>query len=230
MLNSKDNIAILKLAFDEYSKQYGETLPSDDELAHLTFSEKFEQKMRRIIKAEKNRYYYLVNTLAKRIACFVLAIILSFTTVTFSVDALREPFVEFVVEVYEKFTSLFFSKDTTNQSSEKNFVFEPIEPTYIPEGYKLESREQTAFSLLCVYINKNGEKLYYRQKIGDSIEININTEKVDYQNIDINKIQAIYYYNKNVPTITFNTKGQTYSILGNTTKHELIKIAESIFF
>ena len=81
MFNSKENIRVLKHAFDEYSKQFVETLPSEQELAHLTFSDKFERKMQRIIKAEKNHYYYLVNTLAKRVACIALAIILSFTTV-----------------------------------------------------------------------------------------------------------------------------------------------------
>lgn len=196
MFNSKENIEILKHVFDEYSKQYVETLPSDDALAHLTFSEEFEQKMRRIIKAEKNRYYYLVNTLAKRVACIVLAIILSFTTVTFSVDALREPFVEFVVEVYEKFTSLFFSKNTENQGSEESFVFKPIEPTYIPEGYKLESSDLFPTSFRCIYKDLSGNEINFLQKLKVDNLLNIDTENSNYQEITFGNQKGVFLKTK----------------------------------
>lgn len=228
MFDSKKNIEILKQAFDEYSKRYVAALPTDEELTDLTLSDKFERKMQRLIKAEKRKLYYLYNTVAKRVACIVLAIIISFTTVTFSVDALREPFVKFVVEVYEKFTSLFFEKDTEIQSSEEEFVFVPIEPSYIPDGYVLEHKEQTFSNLLCIYSDGNGNKIHYRQRAYLNITMNIDTETTHHENILINNNEAVYYEKYNTSNIIFNNGEYIFVISSQLTKEEIIKIAESI--
>lgn len=62
------------------------------------FSDRFEQKMQRIIRSQKG-VLKLVNTVGKRVACIALAVIICLATTVFSVEALRKPFIEAVEQV-----------------------------------------------------------------------------------------------------------------------------------
>ncbi|MBR7132518.1 MAG: hypothetical protein IKD04_03215 [Clostridia bacterium] len=62
------------------------------------FSAEFEQKMQRLIRSQKG-VLKLVNTVYKRVACVALAVIICLATTVFSVEALREPFMEAVEQV-----------------------------------------------------------------------------------------------------------------------------------
>lgn len=72
----------------------------------IEFSAAFEQKMEKLIKREKKPYFYLINTAAKRVACIIAALIIAVAGTVLSVDALREGVKNFIVEVYEKFSSV----------------------------------------------------------------------------------------------------------------------------
>ena len=55
-----------------------------------------------LIKLQKKSYYQDINTVGNRVASIVVVFILCLFITVFSVKALREPFINFVVETYEK--------------------------------------------------------------------------------------------------------------------------------
>ena len=78
MYKSKQNLDILYRAFDEYCKYYMTTLPGKEELEKITFSPEFEAKMEKLVNKQKKPYYYMINTVAKRVAWIIVAFMKAF--------------------------------------------------------------------------------------------------------------------------------------------------------
>lgn len=111
-----NNNALLKNAFIDafYPETSAET---------QKFSPVFENRMKMLIQKQKG-IYRLVNTVGKRVACLILVIVISITTVACSVKEIREPIIEgikkFFVNANEQLqgttadeVSEFFPKDVT---------------------------------------------------------------------------------------------------------------------
>lgn len=105
------------------------------------FSDEFETKMKVIIKSQKG-FNRLVNTTAKRVACILLAILISLSTVACSIKDVREPIIneiqKFFVNAKELLTNtaadkvaMLFPQDVTKivgtsyiSKSQKQYVIE----------------------------------------------------------------------------------------------------------
>ena len=229
MFSQKEK-SVLYEAFDMYYAEYCNTLPTKEELSYITFSKEFEDKMEKLIAREKKFYYYWINTVGKRVAMIITAILISLTSITFGVKAIREPVIRFIVETFEKFSNVIFVKDISDEeSSDYEFVFVKTYPTYIPEEFVVESNYEDEVKYKLVYSNSEKTAMFmYMQAINSEGVLQANTENVTYENIVINNSNAIYYSNKGTNTIIFNTKEYVFTIEGNISKDELIKIAESI--
>ena len=131
MFSQKEK-SIIYEAFDMYYLDYCKTLPSNEELSHITFTKEFEERMRKLIEREKKFYFYWINTVRKRVAIIILVIIISLTSVTFGVKAIREPVIRFILETFEKFTNITFVNDDETEILANDFIFENKFPTYIP--------------------------------------------------------------------------------------------------
>ena len=218
------DINVLREALEIYSQECADSLPNEDELEKHIFSEAFENKMMKLIKLQKKTYYQYINTVGKRVASIVAVFILCLFITIFSVKALREPFVHFIVETYEKFTSIFVEKETTND----NIEFKVMVPQYIPEGYVTEEPIITDLDVIYTYFNNDGLYFIYTQDLFDKIQTTIDTEKTFYEKIQIDSLEGIYYENKGMNCLVFNDGTYNFSISGYISKDEIIKIAESI--
>lgn len=67
----------LKAAFELYNQQLSDNLPNKDELKTITFSQTFETKMKKLLAAQKKSYYYMINTVGKRIAIIITALLIT---------------------------------------------------------------------------------------------------------------------------------------------------------
>lgn len=197
-------------AFDLYSKELCETLPSDEELANISFSDEFEEKMQKLIEKQKKFYYYWLNTAGKRAAAVIAALFVGLTAVTFGVKAIREPFLRFIVETFEKFSSIIFMNDDDNSgqssiSADADFEFEAVEPSYIPEGFVLDSKIEDSVGFQAFYINKNNSlSILYMQMVNNKSVFQVDTQNTNYEKILVNNYEAIYYSNKGENNIVFN--------------------------
>ena len=98
----------LKQAVEIYAMNWLDSLPTDEELRdQIQFSDKFEARMRKLIRRQKKPYYRFVNTAMKRVAVIFVAVVLAFSAMM-SVEAIRTPVINFFIEIYERFTAVTF--------------------------------------------------------------------------------------------------------------------------
>lgn len=224
MFLSKEIDEKLIKAFEIYNKKLCESLPTVEELKHITFSEVFEKKMQKLIKAQKKSYFYLINTVGKRVAIIVLALFISLTATTFSVKAIRESVIEFITETFENFTKV--TVEIEDAHAQDDIV--KILPKYIPEGYALETESKSVGIYRGIYSNIHNNTIDYIQQINFGTIHNVNTEDIEYEDIKINSLEGIKYIKNGINTVVFADGTYMYTIYGKVSFDELIKIAESI--
>ena len=224
MLFTEKEKTILNSAFEKYIEELCNDLPNKDELEHVTFSNEFLLKMQRLLKAEKKFYYRMFNTVGKKVASIILAIFIGLTATVLSVEALRESFINFIIETFK----LGAIVRVTDSYEEFNFI--KLSPQYITDGFILESEVEVDSNIYKkVYSSNDSSFIIYTQSIATQNLTGINTENITYEKIYIGTFEAITYSKNDTFTIIFTDNYYTYKIYSTLPKEELIKIAESIF-
>ena len=227
MFDSKKNLEILIKAFDVIAMEEAKALPTPDECEHITFSAEFEQKMRKLINREKKPYYYLINTVGKRVACIILAALITLTSVTFGVKAIREAVIDFFVETFEKFSIVGFKDEDI---PENNKIIETYyAPTYIPEGYELKKDKRMVTYRRMRYESNEGY-IEFNQDIMQRISMYIDTETSQLEEIMILGNRAFCLLKGESVSIYWNDEQYSYFIRSESEcpKAEIIKFAENV--
>jgi len=141
-----------------------EAVRSAAEKPHV-FSDLFEQRMKKVIRHEKNgKYKWFGTRMQKLVASIVIALLVMFGSVM-SVRAARESIVRFFIEMYEKFSVVFFDTEYDDPASRSvSGEMEFYEPSYVPEGYVEVERKVLIDFLQIRYENKDGKSITYTQK------------------------------------------------------------------
>lgn len=224
MFSSQKNMDILIRALDAYAKECDEALPMEE--GSEAFSEAFEKNMQNLIKRQKRFYFSYIHTFGKRAACIALVVIVGLFATVFSVKALREPFVDFVVETYNKFTKIFTAGEQSNINEKP--VFEIYEPQYIPQGFTAEESVMTDAVYNRIYTTTDGRFIDYSQGIGENAQSYIDAETTVYEKIFVHSFEAVYYESKGVNGVVFSDGYYIFSVSGYVSKEDILKIAESI--
>lgn len=220
MTNDKFKKAISKALCDEYSESI-----SKHNSDHV-FSDSFNKKMDKLIKRQKKPYYRLINTAGKRVACFVvLVLVASFTTVI-SVDAFREAFKDFFMKIFSTHSEISAVDDSNENvpgTIENNY-----EITYDLTGYDIIFDERNEYSRNITY--QKGEMVIdYYQYVKPKFDFGLNTENAEITTLDINGREAIYYCdNRNYYNIIWDNGEYVIMLSSNIGKNELISIANSV--
>ena len=224
MLFSRIGDEKLKKAFELYNEKYCQGLPSEEQLKEITFSERFEAKMQKLLCQQKKAYYYMINTVGKRAAILVLSLLIALSTVTFGVRAIRETVIEFITETYEKFTRIIVE----SEDAPDELVLEPIKPQYVPEGFEiaLENKYTTMYNV--VYEKVQKQSILYTQQINGEFDFRANTEGIEYETIYINSLEGIIYEQNKTNNLIFGTPKYFFIFSGNIPFNELVKMAESV--
>lgn len=213
-------------AFDLYVREQDALLPTEEELSTITLSPEFQAKMERMLTLRKRGYYHMFGTWGRRVASILIALLVATTTVTVSVKALREKVIEFFTEVFDTHTVVTFVDDTPDVPDE--IALEPRKPSYIPEGYVMETEEYLNTSYRVAYINGNGDRIVYRQRWKDSSEIILDTENAQSCEIAVGSRHVISYISKGTTFITFTDEAYVFTLSGVLNVETLMKIIESI--
>ena len=154
MKNYNDNN--LKEALHLYAEKMDKEFPTDEEVADVKFSAEFEQKIDNIVQSRKRPFLNIFNTTAKRVAS-VAAIFIVLISVTFSVSAIREPFIEMFQKIFNDHIEIKLEGDTTE------YIAEIYAITEIPEGYTLTNEIINTIMFHRDYDNKDGLSFSYTQ-------------------------------------------------------------------
>lgn len=161
--------AELKNAFREVASLEFSHIPTDETSIKYNFSDKFNKRMQKLIKSQKKAYWCLVNTAAKRVAIIFLAIFTMFTA-AFSVKAIREPVVNFIMEIYETFTHYLFEGDTTNTISKEYSI------TELPDGYIQTNKFRNENLITTIYEKTAHNVIEFTQTTTKHAQIHIDNE------------------------------------------------------
>lgn len=214
-------------AFDLHCQQWCEELPTDEELADITFSPTLQEKMRRLLRRQRCGFYVLFGTAGRRVASVLVMLLVSMTIATVSVKALREPVVRFITEVFETFTSILFVND---EPTPADVQLEAVMPAYIPEGYVVEWQGSDGKTMHRIaYYNADTEtRLLYTQRRDKDGVLTANTEEIVYHAVSVNGVEGIAYSQKDSTAVMFVRGGYAFTVKGTLAEEELLHIAASI--
>lgn len=219
---SKSEINEINKAFTVYCQLYAEKY-KDIENKNILFSSDFENKMQKLINRNKKPYFRLINTAAKRIAVIIVAIIIALTSTALSVNAIRQEIKNFVIETFEKFSTVFFNEN-------QNHVFEIMKkykPDTFPEGFKLSEEYTDEVTYKIKYNDKNGNEILYLQRLAsDGLSFDNENGNIE----EINNGVYVEEKSNNIKMYLWSDGTYKYSLhaFGNINKEELLKMAKSL--
>ncbi len=200
-----------------------ETLPADDEIEY-EFSNEFKRKIKKLIRQNKTRSQVeAMAFLRMRVVVFVAAIIILLVS-AMSVSAMRAAVFEFITEVNEKFTHIFFNESRSSQDAADGFAI--YEPAYIPEGFKLVNKNTDGLVLL--EYEKENDFISYSQQCLENVSSNINTEGVRLEELEFKGLPAKYYSNQGVQNLLWYDEKYMYMVSSTLDRDIVFKIAESV--
>lgn len=165
---------MLRSAFQSLSDELIEEWEKGAEIQH-EFSERFEHKMKKIIRKVKTRELLTeLRSYAKPLTMTAAAVLL--VCIIFFADSMTaraNPMLLFQkMEIILEDSEMYIYDEDLD-----NYCFYPYEPTYIPEGYTEVKKTIRDSSLYIEYVNELDEKISWSQKaIRSNTIIGINTE------------------------------------------------------
>ena len=208
--------------FDALTSEYENIVPTEQE-DHF-FSAEFEKKMSKLIKRRKKPYFMIINTVGKRVACFIIGIVIASSLAIVNVESIRNAFIDFFMNIFEKF-SIVQSVDTDKSPQ---IIEEIYEITYDLSLYNIDYEEQNEIYYNIVYKNENNI-INYTQWVKSEYDMHINTEDAIIETIIINNYEAIYFIdNHNYHHLIWDNGKYIIDIHSNIGKNELIVIANSV--
>ena len=198
-------------------------LPSPEDCTHV-FSKSFEKKIKKLIYKTNHFVMYSVIRYA---ACILITLLLSggiFLTV--NPDA-RAAMMDWIKETFQDVYYYFFiGEETENNKS--------YSPDWLPEGYKETNQIKDQSGDMYIYLNDSDEMLLFAYVYPDhSYSLTIGDGEYDHKYIttgDLNAEIFLALEDDKTSTITWieNNGSVIFTISGNITEAELIRIAQSV--
>jgi len=220
--------AMLTEAADALNAAILASLPPTEECNHV-FSQRFERKMRRIIRRGNHPVAY---KLARQAAIFVLIGLLSFVTLMTVSPTVRAYVIAWVKTQYDNFTN--YSYQGTEESTDKQVE---CELGYLPEGYILE-REiiQTGNRMTTFKHIQTGQQLYIMYSVNkENIEYNLQTSDYHVSTVVIKDETGLFYESEEMLrancVLWFEKDNNMFCyVSGYFDREELIQIANNLNF
>lgn len=144
-----------KNAFREVISSEFLHIPTDENSISFTFSERFNKRMAKLIKAQRKAYYSFINTAYKRVV-IICVIIFTMFTAACSVKEIREPIVNFIKQVYETFIHYSFDGDTTEIITKEYTI-------KVPDGFNITNKIENDALIATEYTNSSGDSIDFTQ-------------------------------------------------------------------
>lgn len=237
--------AAFALLMSEYAEQEGNRLLREFEEAKAKgevpeVPAALDAKCRKMIRQayEKKRCENKVKEFlraAGRVAAMLFIALGVCTTLVFSVEAVRTPVINFIIEQTEWFTSIDFENDMSGEPTQDAVPAAMVDTSlldaFIPSGYKLyKSTAKSNGSIAVIYKSENGGNIVYITTVCEG-NLNIDTEEADAKKIEIAGFEGFYIEKDGVIKITWFDieNGVAYQLRANAlTEADFWALAESI--
>ena len=126
---------------------------SIEDVSDFPFTENFEKKMKKLIRQQKNIFYFMLPKTIRRVAC-ILMIILVISASTMSVNAVKEHIRGFKMDTFVDHIEIFEGDPIVNENAE-DFTGDKIKEM-LPDGFELVDEVKNEIGVMQEY--KNGEQ------------------------------------------------------------------------
>jgi hypothetical protein len=230
----------LAIALTDYLQRQLESLPDEQELAgQLIFSRRFEKRIGRLIRkaaraeARSQRGMMPGGNLAaghtrvrRRLA--IAAIIIAILASVFSISAAREAVINFIVTVYEKYSTIIFPTAATSSGETPETSSQAAWPAYKPAGYSANLLTDTPDYSLMVYKGESGQEILLERVLSANVQVAIDTEGVTVEYISRGDRQHLCYLKNGVQTVIWQNGKYAFLLSGPVSRDILLEMADSI--
>lgn len=215
--------AELKNAFREAASYEFREIPRDDSLIQHEFSPEFERKIAKLIQKEKEFFWHFVNTASKRVAVIAAVLVMLLTTAC-SVEAIREPIVRFLIEVYETFTEYTF------EGEKSETITKEYQMSTVPEGFTQTDYFKEDAVIITTYENSDGDMIRFSQSITTDTNLFIDNESSVTKIIDVSGREVHLYIQDGLPSAIWLEDTYLFKVFchGDFSEQSVIDIIETI--
>ncbi len=231
----------IKAIMDEYLDRPLVDLPSEEELAQQqVLSARFLRRMERLVNQANRKQKSIARqasfadpkrkmTLKKRLVMTLIVCAILPTAV--GVFAYRAVVSSFVIEVFEKFSSIRFVQkieptDASIETDPHDDITDHL-PSLIPAGYTLSEELMTDNLVQLVYTDASATELIFLKAPKDGTQFGLDTENAETELLYVNGYQAYYYTKNGLASLIWADDYYAYSVIGKVTKESMISLAES---
>ena len=143
---------------------------------------------KRAAEYEKRKSFWHFDSIGVRAAGIAAAILIAFTC-TMTVSAVRDPFVSFCMNAYEKYTELFFDASDIEKAPSTIETFYTL--GFVPEGYELYSQSIEREATVSIWQKKDGNSIKLNQDILTAVST-LDKEDRDIVSYNIEDIQILF--------------------------------------
>lgn len=208
LLDQYDDVTFA-LLMDEYAEEEGARLRKEFEEAQAAGEvsdtpDDLDEKCLQMIHRDfaKKRGKENVRKIIRMTSKVAVAVMVFFgvaATTIMSVDAFRNPVLNYLLELQSKYTSIQFS-DNVEPSLPDNGVF----TSHMPTGYEEIAREDTGGGFYhCIYQNDEGYIIKYSTKPANG-EFRFDTENAETEAINIHIYEGFIVYKEGIQIIWFD--------------------------
>ena len=198
-------------------------IPNDENVIDIHFSRQFTGRMKKLINVQTKNYWRYVNTFSKRVAIACLVVLMLFSTAC-SIKEIREPIVNFVREIHEKFIQYFFAGDTVQEISYEYQISD------LPEEFKQVDISRSEGRIVTVYKNTDGDKIEFAQIATENTTHYIDKEQGNISTEEVDGMEVEFYEHEEFITTMWIEDVYFFELTyyGNTTKEQLKNLILSI--
>lgn len=203
------------------------TTPQKEQVPEHRFSERFERRMKKLLRAQRrsSQANRVIRRMRQAVAVLLIALVVTFSA-AMTVNAFRERVIEVVVYAFNELTDYRFTSHET-----ANTLFAEAEIGYVPHGMTKTHEEIMGDYAYVLYENGDGDffELTKEQVLsGDSYQVILDTELSEYIEFDLHGNPAYGNEKNGNSTILWYDESCVYTLFSNLSLEELKEIASSI--
>lgn len=181
MTENNLSIALREVVSSEFSN-----IPINEDEINYTFSNRFLNRMDKLTKVEKSRFWRMTNTAPRRVAV-VLASLLIIILTACSIPPVRAAVVGFIKETYDNCVRLFTGDVGSNKISDQYGL------TELPDGFTETDRTESNSRRIVSYQNANGNQIILAQSITEDYSVFLDNENGKLSEISISDMNVSVY-------------------------------------
>lgn len=189
------------------------------------FSLRFRWKMHRLLGRKLRLEKRPPLSVRKRVLLVAAVLLFLSIGIFMSSEANRIRVFEFVIKRYPKYTEIQVESDV---NVPEDVVVEPIDPSYIPEGYQVRKTIHNDMAYIKYYFNDKDMRLSYRQHIITQSGMHLDTEDADVETVLMEGLELMTIEKNGHVMIYWHDDRHIFLLSGDIEKGELMRMAESI--